>query len=1119
MTFSLSTGGPGPPQAIEDAMAVLQQHAPSSWTFSLVMEQLAIVKPLISVWMEQAHLELFHMEQQIKDGVGVHVDVLQGHMDRMAMVLAQLLQVKEQMEARTGANDDDEQARMALRVTITKIQSEWAGVHHFMLSVAKQAAAIHDRQLLLMDMQDILWDMDQLTSMIFQYQERRHAHLLTLVVTSKSSKSSTSDASLSLQSSPASSPQLAAMNSTGAATATTTPASVMDERLLMDLEERVDPVFRKVEQVYNRMTSEPPSDDSGQLARKHRLVQEHWECLRIEIDDLKDEIKEDRWLVVFRQVADQVDSMIDGLDKTVQQGVHSVQLILEWHDQNNAAANKHPSHPNHAIAPHSPSLSDKLKSFSRYLTHPHHHQQYQQQQSHHHHPPLQQPQPPPLDPDKFKALERNMEAKYKYYTPSIDRMLAMLGNGIATRVTKDTTAPGERHEAMITRWHMLKKAMDDLRVDMGHVQRVLMDTTPISPASSVQSDKASSSSGGGGGGGGGSGGISGRWKSLRRRPSDQQPSSPSDHPSSNHDRRVRSVTPSQQQQQQHQPSHRSRIPASGNTTNRHHHHTSRTTSPLSFQRTTSPLPQLHRSTTLIASTSESSEDVPSNSGRKSATPRRRPVWQASYKSTSTEMSFEPLWKSESRAAGHQGNQGASLSAPAAHHQHHPSRRSATPLTSTHSSTNKDVASFMKPTKSTILRARSPSVESQETLPTTNTGHSRKGSLPSVKSKKATKTPPLSSSSLQYHLPPRPKSSLASSSAHRHHHQFQHPQDNNANSTTLLVAPRAYHNQQQPRSASSLGSRSPPPMPPTRRSATPSLIPRPKTPNQQAASAALHGRPMSPSMIPRPRSRQTHGNQHHLGHHADTIPPVPPLPSHLEPPSARLFKVGIDHWVDGASSSSFVPFDTHSADDAPAPASLLAASLSTSSSSSRPRTASVAPPSSSSSFARLVKKKQSMPNLSRQRRVQPPVQSFSDDEEDDGNDAAHNEYFASSVPSPRIKIDFQQHAAYTGDPKDPLDMQVAMILNASPITIPCQRAKQGAGKYYFGNDLNPTGAGKKLYTCKLMTYTNRSRRRLSTSRNKVLVRVGGGWQDLEMFLLEHASLMTSDVIVRSFVKHE
>jgi hypothetical protein len=91
--------------------------------------------------------------------------------------------------------------------------------------------------------------------------------------------------------------------------------------------------------------------------------------------------------------------------------------------------------------------------------------------------------------------------------------------------------------------------------------------------------------------------------------------------------------------------------------------------------------------------------------------------------------------------------------------------------------------------------------------------------------------------------------------------------------------------------------------------------------------------------------------------------------------------------------------------------------------------------------------------------------------------------------------------YKPDPRDALDKEVANIVNRSPIPIQCsKKTGHGDGKYYFGNELTPSlGGGKKIYTCKLMTYEN-------SGRNKVLIRVGGGWQDLEIFLLEHMNLI-------------
>ncbi|CAG8690439.1 36054_t:CDS:2 [Gigaspora margarita] len=80
--------------------------------------------------------------------------------------------------------------------------------------------------------------------------------------------------------------------------------------------------------------------------------------------------------------------------------------------------------------------------------------------------------------------------------------------------------------------------------------------------------------------------------------------------------------------------------------------------------------------------------------------------------------------------------------------------------------------------------------------------------------------------------------------------------------------------------------------------------------------------------------------------------------------------------------------------------------------------------------------------------------------------------------------------------DPLDIEVAKIVNALPLNIRVERAPGGGGKYYFGRE-------KKVFSCKLVNYA-------ASNRNKVIVRVGGGSQDLDMFLLEHSLTSVRDI---------
>ncbi|KAG1473001.1 hypothetical protein G6F56_001207 [Rhizopus delemar] len=528
----------------------------------------------ITEWIETGHLTAFEIEQHIKDDLEIEtLEPLEDKMREMQDTIETCIELSE------------ETMEMQYKLKLTKVQSEWSGLQHFIRSLKSLMNEAQGQREIRRCMESILIQMDSLSLMIFEFQERRQQH-------------------------------------------------VAFESLLVDIDNQVGPLFNDVERVYQRMTSETIQDDL--LIRKHQLIQERWESLRVEIDELKTELKEDRWLAVFKQVADQVEGMMDGLEKTIYQYRQTPQSTC------------------------STSSTDSSASKS--------------------------------------SIEKNFDAKFKYYTPSIDKMLNMLGSGIASRVSKDSTTIS-RHQRMLQRWEQLKMTMDHLR------QR------PMSPARSC-------------------------------------------------DTPFKSPEPD-------------------------------------FLRASSPF-ALERGTTTPWRASPIEQMAPSKY-------RRSPIERSSWRSSPVEK------------------------------------------------------------------------------------YSDTSSVDSAREEKRVQ-----------------------------------------------------------KRASMGGMRSSPMM---RRAVTPSLIPRPKTPSE----------------IPRPRSSMTR---------------------------------------------KVVSNEKHKAVDS----SLL----------------------------------------------------------------NHRKY-------------------YKADAKDELDIEIAALINASPVTIHCQRAPQAQGKYYFGNELTPSlGGGKKIYTCKLMTYRNK--------KNKVLVRVGGGWQDLEIFLLEHMNLV-------------
>ncbi|CAO3644428.1 unnamed protein product [Cunninghamella echinulata] len=1130
----------------------------------LLLEKFNSIKKNLSHWMEQAHLTVFKLEQQLKDGIPVMINNDNNHelsfmmMDRMDTLMSNLLDMNDIIiNEKLSDQDDDEESetstKMAFKMTITKTQSEWSGLQHFILSVSKKIEAVNEKRELLIMMENILLEIDQLTSIIFKYQEKRQYDLI-----------------------PSSSP------STIEPTTTATTNDINETTLMADIDRRVDPVFLLVEKLYGRMTSSrPPYDESGILVKKHRKVQEKWECLRIEIDELKDDLKEDRWLAVFKQVADQVDPMIDGLDKTVQQCYQAIHQIIEWHDlvQQYQQQLQLQHHNTGLQSPHSPSAFDKItKTFLRSFPKSSHHSSSASSTSSSVSTSiLPPPPPPPMDREKFKAMEKNFEAKYKYYTPSIDRMLNMLGNGIASRVNKDTSTC-KRHTTMVNRWQQLKTVMDDLRIhDMVDAERYLIET-PLSPANSMQSDRSSH----------------GMWKSIRRRTSEQDTNSEYSNNSNNSSRKKGPSTPSSQYDDFRRV--RSVTPSSGNyiypSNNRQ-----RTASPMNLSQqhyNHQHFPHYNNNRIIRPSTSDTSsvestspKQRPYITGRKSLTPNsHRPAWNANIKSDKQEFSsLEPLWKTESRVAASSSsfitnNNSDLIFSPPQNKKSHIPR----PPSRQQQQTTKE-ASFMKPTKSTLLRKRSQSVEPRDMMrpktPIKSLGksshqhNSNNNTLqtPTIVTSggRRTKTPLTTSTQSPYQLPPRPKSSLARQETH----------------DTLPYIDRERIN----------GSKSP--LLTTHRSNTPSLIPRPKTPTSNGKDFL---RSSSPSLIPRPRSalryyqqqQQDDDDHDYEGNH---IPPVPPLPSNLERPSIHLLKVGKLNKQDIYSEVSDDDNDNDDHDNYVTPGSFLSVpplfdSNNRSQSPSQEKHYYHSNNNNNNNInnysnhtnnnqqlqqqqqqqlkkqqqKRELLKKRSMPALAMRRSNSPssftnnnnsnylnnnknnnmtltqsPLSSstngrrrknrigyFSEDEDEENYYHQHNNNDHELTRG--VKIAFQEHPIYTGDPRDPLDMEVATILNASPISIQCQKSPKGDGKYYFGNELNPTlGGGKKLYTCKLINYSDRPPRRQTSSssttttkqhqtlvRNKVLVRVGGGWQDLEMFLLEHASLMTSDVVVRSFI---
>ncbi|OBZ84074.1 hypothetical protein A0J61_07874 [Choanephora cucurbitarum] len=390
----------------------------------------------ITLWLETAHMVAFTIEQEVKRGEAAMelytIEPLELSCSKMQPLIQLLAEFVEEQ--------DELNSSFETKLKWTKIQSEWSGLQHFISSVKNLIDESNEKFHLRTLMETILLQIDDLSIMIFQFQEKRH--MAAAIVA------------------PATPPP--ELNSTE-------EQSKKEDTILLEIDNRVGPLFSSVEKVYTRMTSpNPPDDISGLLTRKHLLVQERWECLRVEIDELKLELKEDRWLVVFKQVADQVDEMMNGLDKTVNQCYATIQQIKE-HGAN------------YLITSSSSTTSNSSSSTTNTIS--------------------SSPNTTAGTVDlktKLRSVEKNFEAKYKYYTPSIAKMLMMLGNGIAARVSRDV-ATLQRHESMLARWNNLKSTMDHLRKrdlpEIIVVDSALSDSTSNAGCWSRLSDRSDSTTG------------------------------------------------------------------------------------------------------------------------------------------------------------------------------------------------------------------------------------------------------------------------------------------------------------------------------------------------------------------------------------------------------------------------------------------------------------------------------------------------------------------------------------------------------------------------------------------------------------------------------------------------
>ncbi|KZV94592.1 hypothetical protein EXIGLDRAFT_736619 [Exidia glandulosa HHB12029] len=209
------------------------------------------------------------------------------------------------------------------------------------------------------------------------------------------------------------------------------------DQALINLDERLEAVSASIAAVDEALgvtpgeTAKPPENAADQLLlRKHGALIEEWEAVQNEAETLRDELKEDKWLAVFRTVSEQAEGMMSSLEKGVTQCHDFIWLVQRRNTEDHQST----------VSSGTSLLSDRS----------------------------------PINYETFTTLLQSFESKKKYYMPSITKVLSVLDKGVRDRVTKN----GEclrRHADLRARWHNLRERIGRIDQEMEGVRRMLVN--------------------------------------------------------------------------------------------------------------------------------------------------------------------------------------------------------------------------------------------------------------------------------------------------------------------------------------------------------------------------------------------------------------------------------------------------------------------------------------------------------------------------------------------------------------------------------------------------------------------------------------------------------------------
>ncbi|GJJ11257.1 hypothetical protein Clacol_005489 [Clathrus columnatus] len=285
---------------------------------------------------------------------------------------------------------------------------------HFHVKVLLNETTSNDLHLLAINAQltEVSFSIADIQTRIFEIQELRH----------QSGVPAHNANSLSLNSS----------------TQSSTESSSIIDQALINLDERLETVSRSIQAIDETLApilrcAKTPTQNSSEnvdeshrvILRKHAGIMQEWESTRSEAEVLREELKEDKWLTVFRSVSEQADGMMKSLEKAVSQCQDFIWQVNKRRTTEN----------------------------------------------------LQTPDHAPINLETFMTILNAFESKKKQVSPllSNDTIADLRADkGVRDRVTKN----GEclrLHAEMRQRWHNLRERISRIDTEMENVRRLITE--------------------------------------------------------------------------------------------------------------------------------------------------------------------------------------------------------------------------------------------------------------------------------------------------------------------------------------------------------------------------------------------------------------------------------------------------------------------------------------------------------------------------------------------------------------------------------------------------------------------------------------------------------------------